>query len=164
MLKHKEYRYLIGPVSISNQFSKISKALITQFIKSNHYDHDLAKFIEPRTQFTANFPEVDTNIILESTQNDINKFDKLIEEIEPANFKLPVLLKKYIKLNAKIMGFNIDPKFNDALDGLILLDLYNVPLETIKSLSKELEDTNILERFYNNDPELLKNIPNFTKS
>ena len=163
LLKHKEYRYLIGPVSISNHFSKISKALITEFIKSNHYDHELAKLIEPRTQFVANFPEVDTGIILESTQNDINKFDKLIEEIEPANFKLPVLLKKYIKLNAKIMGFNIDPKFNDALDGLILLDLFNVPLETIKSLSKELEDTNILERFYNNDPELMKNIPTLTK-
>ena len=163
LLKHKEYRYLIGPVSISNHFSKISKALITQFIKSNYYDHELAKLIEPRTQFVANFPEIDTEIILESTHNDINKFDKLIEEIEPANFKLPVLLKKYLKLNAKIMGFNIDPMFNDALDGLILLDLYNVPLETIKSLSKELEDTNILERFYNNDPELLKNIPNFTK-
>jgi len=163
LLKHKEYRYLIGPVSISNQFSKISKALITEFIKSNHYNHELAKLIRPRTQFVANFPEVDTNIILESTHHDINKFDKLIEEIEPANFKLPVLLKKYIKLNAKIIGFNIDPKFNDALDGLILLDLFNVPLETIKSLSKELEDTNILERFYNNDPELMKNIPTLTK-
>ena len=120
-------------------------------------------FRSPRTQFVAEFPEADVNIILESTHNDINKFDKLIEEIEPANFKLPVLLKKYIKLNAKIIGFNIDPKFNNALDGLILLDLFNVPLETIRSLSKELEDTNILERFYNNDPDIMKNIPHLTE-
>lgn len=164
LLKHKEYRYLIGPVSISNQFSKASKALITEFIKSNHFNYELSKLIKPRTQFIAEFPEADVNIILESTQNDINKFDKLIEEIEPANFKLPVLLKKYIKLNAKIIGFNIDPKFNNALDGLILLDLFNVPLETIRSLSKELEDTNILERFYNNDPEIMKNISHLTES
>lgn len=163
LLKHKDYRYLIGPVSISNQFSKISKALITEFIKSNYFNDELSKLIKPRTQFTANFPEVDTDIILETTQNDLNKFDKLIEEIEPANFKLPVLLKKYIKLNARIIGFNIDPKFNDALDGLIMLDLFNVPLETIRSLSKELEDTDILERFNNNDPELLKKIPDFYK-
>lgn len=151
LLKNKEYRYLIGPVSISNQFSKISKALITEFIKSNHYNFELAGYIRPRTQFKANFPDIDTNLILESAKNDINKFDKLIEDIEPANFKLPVLLKKYIKLNAKIIGFNIDPKFNDALDGLILLDLFNVPVETIKSLSKELEDKNILKRFYENE-------------
>lgn len=161
LLKHKEYRYLIGPVSISNQFSTISKALITEFIKSNYFNNELAKFIKPRTQFSANFPEIDTNLILETTSNDLNKFDKLIEEIEPANFKLPVLLKKYIKLNAKIISFNIDPKFNNALDGLIMLDLFNVPLETIRSLSKELEDTEILERFNNNDPELIKKIPKF---
>jgi putative hemolysin len=163
LLKHKDYRYLIGPVSISNQFSKMSKALITEFIKSNYFNDELAKLIKPRTQFKAKFPEVDTDIILETTNHDINKFDKLIEEIEPANFKLPVLLKKYIKLNARIIGFNIDPKFNDALDGLIMLDLFNVPLETIRSLSKELEDTDILDRFNNNDPELLKKIPDIYK-
>ncbi len=163
LLKHKDYRYLIGPVSISNQFSKMSKTLITEFIKSNFFNDELAKLIKPRTQFKANFPEVDTDIILETTNHDINKFDKLIEEIEPANFKLPVLLKKYIKLNARIIGFNIDPKFNDALDGLIMLDLFNVPLETIRSLSKELEDTDILDRFNNNDPDLLKKIPDIYK-
>lgn len=161
LLKHKEYRYLIGPVSISNQFSKISKTLITEFIKSNFFNYELSQFIKPRTQFKANFPEIDTNLILETTNNDLNKFDKLIEEIEPANFKLPILLKKYIKLNAKIISFNIDPKFNNALDGLIMLDLFKVPLETIRSLSKELEDTEILERFNNNDPELINKIPKF---
>jgi len=161
LLKHKEYRYLIGPVSISNQFSKVSKALITEFIKSNYFNNELSQYIKPRTQFKAKFPEIDTNLILETTSNDLNKFDKLIEEIEPANFKLPVLLKKYIKLNAKIISFNIDPKFNNALDGLIMLDLFKVPLETIRSLSKELEDTEILERFNNNDPELINKIPEF---
>ncbi len=161
LLKHKEYRYLIGPVSISNQFSKISKALITEFIKSNYFNNELSQLIKPRTQFKAKFPEIDTNLILQTTNNDLNKFDKLIEEIEPANFKLPVLLKKYIKLNAKIISFNIDPKFNNALDGLIMLDLFKVPLETIRSLSKELEDTDILERFNNNDPELINKIPKF---
>ena len=60
---------------------------------------------------------------------------------------MPVLLKKYIKLNAKIIGFNIDPKFNNALDGLIVLYLYDVPHNIIESLSKEVNDVTILERF-----------------
>lgn len=156
LLKHPEYRYLIGPVSISNQFSKMSKALITEFIKTNYYDNELAELVKPRTRFKVILHDIDTDMINEATRKDINKLDKFIEDIEPANFRLPVLLKKYIKLNARIICFNIDPKFNDALDGLMLLDLYKVPLETIKSLSKELEDTNILERFYNGDPELMK--------
>ncbi|PKP22291.1 MAG: hemolysin [Bacteroidetes bacterium HGW-Bacteroidetes-21] len=155
LLKHPEYRYLIGPVSISNQFSQMSKALITDFIKTNYFDNELSSLIKPRTQFKVILHDIDTEIINEATQKDINKLDKFIEDIEPANFRLPVLLKKYIKLNAKIIGFNIDPKFNDALDGLMLLDLFKVPMETIKSLSKELEDTNILERFYNGDQEIM---------
>jgi len=57
------------------------------------------------------------------------------------------LIKKYLKLNAKIIGFNIDPKFNNALDGLIILDLYEVPMQTIEGLSKEINDNTILDRF-----------------
>ena len=54
---------------------------------------------------------------------------------------MPILLKKYIKLNGKIIGFNVDPKFNHALDGLLILDLFQVPMETITSLSKEINDS-----------------------
>jgi hypothetical protein len=58
-----------------------------------------------------------------------------------------VLLKKYLKQNGKIIGFNIDPKFNNALDGLLILDLFDVPVDTISSLSKEINDESILDRF-----------------
>ena len=70
---------------------------------------------------------------------------------------MPVLLKKYIKLNGKIIGFNVDPKFNDALDGLLILDLFQVPIDTITSLSKEINDKSLLDRFnlsdYTFEPE-----------
>ncbi|HPV56428.1 MAG TPA: hypothetical protein PKW61_04810, partial [Tenuifilaceae bacterium] len=65
----------------------------------------------------------------------------------PYDYRMPVLLKKYVKLNGKIIGFNVDPKFNNALDGLLILDLFQVPYETITSLSKEINDKSILERF-----------------
>ena len=56
---------------------------------------------------------------------------------------LPVLFKKYIKQNAKVIGFNTDPKFNNALDGFMLLDIYDMPQETLKSLMKELENPDL---------------------
>ncbi|HPW65940.1 MAG TPA: lysophospholipid acyltransferase family protein [Salinivirgaceae bacterium] len=146
LLKHPEYRYLIGPVSISNQFSKFSKDLITSFLKEYYYDESMAKYITPRTRFKPNM-KFDTNIILEKAKDDMTLIDKYISDIEPDKNKMPILLKKYLKLNAKIIGFNIDPKFNDALDGLLVLDLFEVPYSTIESLSKEIEDESILERF-----------------
>jgi len=146
LLKNPEYRYLIGPVSISDKLSMFSKAIIIQFMRDNHYDVELAKFIKPRKRFKVKFGNVDADILLQHS-NDINKLDKFIADIEDAEYRMPVLLKKYIKLNGKIIGFNVDPLFNNCLDGLLILDLFQVPIETITSLSKEINDKSILERF-----------------
>ncbi len=147
LLKNPDSRYLIGPVSISNKYSDLSKELIIRFVMANHFDYDMAQYIKSRKQFKLKIKNIDTEILLENTKEDINKLDKLIGDFEITNDKLPVLLKKYISLNAKIIGFNIDPSFNDCLDGLIVLDLFDVPIKVIESLSKEIEDETILERF-----------------
>jgi hypothetical protein len=113
----------------------------------NHYNHDLAKHIRPRKKFVVEgFQDLDTDIIMEAA-SDLNKFDRFIKDVETSGFNMPVLLKKYLKQNGKIVGFNIDPKFNNALDGLLILDLFDVPIDTISSLSKEINDESILDRF-----------------
>lgn len=146
LIKNPEYRYLIGPVSISNRFSNFSKGLIINFLKTNYYDHEFARLISPRNNFKVPVSKEDMEVIFEKS-NDINKLDKFIQDIESEEFRMPVLLKKYIKLNGKIIGFNVDPKFNNALDGLLILDLFQVPIETIESLSKEINDKSLLDRF-----------------
>ncbi|MDY0201035.1 MAG: GNAT family N-acyltransferase [Tenuifilaceae bacterium] len=146
LIKNPEYRYLIGPVSISNRFSNFSKGVIINFMKSNYYDHEFARLITPRHTFKVPVSKDDTEVIFEKS-NDLNKLDRFIQDIESNEFRMPVLLKKYIKLNGKIISFNVDPKFNNALDGLLILDLFQVPMETIESLSKEINDKSILERF-----------------
>ena len=79
--------------------------------------------IRSRKKFVVQeYRDLDTEIIME-TADDLNKFDKFIKDVETSNYNMPVLLKKYLKQNGKIIGFNIDPKFNNALDGLLILDL-----------------------------------------
>lgn len=148
LLKNPEYRYLIGPVSISNNYSKISKDLIIRFIMRTHLNWKMAQHIKPRNSYKFRSDNPDINILMENMERDINRLDKTIGDMDELNSGLPVLLKKYIKLNAKIIGFNVDPKFNNCLDGLIVLDVYDVPKKTIESLSKEANDGSILERFY----------------
>jgi len=147
LLKHPDYRYLVGPVSISNRFSNFSKGMIIKYIMENHYNPEIGRYIKPRTKFVpTGLQDIDTEILMESS-NDLNKFDKFIKDVDTSNYTMPVLLKKYLKLNGKIVGFNIDPKFNNALDGLLFLDLFDVPIETISALSKEINDNSILDRF-----------------
>jgi putative hemolysin len=150
LLKNPQYRYLIGPVSISNNYSRISKDLIIHFIMRNHLDHELVRYIKPRNSYKFKSENPDINILMENMEHDINRLDKTIGDLDELNSGLPVLLKKYIKLNAKIIGFNVDPKFNNCLDGLIVLDVYDVPRNIIESLSKEANDGAILDRFYTN--------------
>jgi putative hemolysin len=150
LLKNPEYRYLIGPVSISNNYSKISKSLIISFIMRYHLDWKMARYVKPRNSFKFKTDNPDINILMENMERDINRLDKAIGDLDELNSGLPVLLKKYIKQNAKIVAFNIDPKFNNCLDGLIILDVNDVPKNTIEALSKEANDGSILERFYTN--------------
>lgn len=147
LLKNPEYRYLLGPVTISNSYSKLSKSLIIDFIETNYFHHKYAAMIRPRKKFKVKFGKVDPTVIFQSVQDDINKLDKMIEEIEPSHFKMPVLFKKYLKQNARILGFNVDPRFNNAVDGLMILDLSDLPLNMVRSLSKEFGDKAILQRF-----------------
>ncbi|MFH0865544.1 MAG: hypothetical protein V1904_05090, partial [Bacteroidota bacterium] len=82
---------------------------------------------------------IDNRVFLKYIGSDINRIDKFIHDVEPDQH-LPVLLKKYIKQNAKILGANVDPKFNFCVDVLMLLDLKDVPPEVIETLSKETDE------------------------
>lgn len=154
LIKNPEYRYLIGPVTISGKYTTVSKELIMKFIIRNHWDAELAQCITPRCKYRVETNDPDVDIMVDASGADIAMLDKMIGDIEPSSDKLPILLKKYISLNGRIIGFNIDPKFNMCLDGLLILDLFDVPMNTIESLSKEMNDDTILNRFSPDMPEL----------
>lgn len=154
LIKNPEYRYLIGPVTISGKYTTVSKELIMKFILRNHWDAELAQCVTPRSKYRVETNDPDVDIMVDASGSDIAMLDKMIGDIEPSSDKLPILLKKYISLNGRIIGFNIDPKFNMCLDGLLILDLFDVPMNTIESLSKEMNDDTILNRFSPDVPEL----------
>ncbi|MDT3404515.1 lysophospholipid acyltransferase family protein [Mucilaginibacter terrae] len=137
VIDNPRYRYLIGPVSISNTFSKFSKSLIVDYITRHHFDHEMAQYVKPRKQFKVDFSSIDTDLLMAGEEN-FKKLDNLISEIETHNIKVPVLLRQYISLNAKIICFNIDPKFADCLDGFLVLDLQKVPKDVLEKIGRNL--------------------------
>jgi putative hemolysin len=137
LLDNPQYRYLLGPVSISNKFSKFSKSLIVNYIGKNHFDLELAQYVKPRKQFKVDLSKIDTEVLLDSNGS-LKDLNDLISDVETSHMKIPVLLRQYLALNGKIICFNIDPKFSDALDGFLLVDVRNIPAEIIEKLSKNL--------------------------
>jgi putative hemolysin len=140
LLLNPHFRYIIGPVTISNQYSGIAKWMIIEFIRRNYYDEHLASMVKPRTEFAVKRRDKDEKLLEALNFTDLGKLDKFISEIEPSESRVPVLLKKYLKQNAKIIAFNIDPKFNNALDGLMILDMNDLPQGTIDKLKLEMRE------------------------
>ena len=138
-LRFPEHKYLIGGVSISNQFSNFSKSLMIEFMKSHYWDPYIAQYIRPKKAFKVKLKDADKDFVFDETQSDLNKFDKLIEEVEPGNLRLPVLIKKYIKQNARVIAFNVDPLFNNAVDGLMYIKISDLPESTVKPVMEEFQ-------------------------
>lgn len=138
-LRFPEHKYLIGGVSISNKFTNFSKSLMIEFMKSHYYDPYIAQFVRPKKEFKVKLKDGDKDFVFDSTKADLQKFDKIIDEVEPGNLRLPVLIKKYIKQNAKVIAFNVDPLFNDAVDGLMYIRISDLPESTVKPVMEEFQ-------------------------
>jgi putative hemolysin len=146
LAKNPNYQYLIGPVSISNNFSGRSKSLIVQFMIKNYYDFSISKSIKPRKKFKIpNEILFKNKTILKNIDDNIKTLDLYINELQPAR-SIPVLMKKYLQMNGKIIGFNIDPEFNNCLDGLMLVNIADIPLDMFDDLTKEIENTKVIEQ------------------
>lgn len=145
-LRFPNHKCLIGGVSISNRFSNFSKSLMIEFMKSHYYDPYLAQYVHPKKEFKVKLKDADKDFVFDATEADLNKFDKIIDEIEPGALRLPVLLKKYIKQNARLIAFNVDPLFNNAVDGLMYIRISDLPDSTVRPVLEEFQAE--LERKY----------------
>ena len=138
-LRYPEYKYLMGGVSISNQFSDFSKSLMIEFMKSHYYDPYVAQYIQPKKEYKVKLKDADKDFVFDATKADMQKFDKFIDEIEPGALRIPVLIKKYVKQNARLVAFNVDPKFNNAVDGLMYIKVSDIPDSTVNPVMEEFQ-------------------------
>ena len=121
-----------------------------EFMKSNYWDPYVAQYIRPKKEFKVQLKDADKEFVFDAAQADLNKFDRLIDEVEPGSLRLPVLIKKYIKQNAKVVAFNVDPLFNNAIDGLMYIRIADLPESTVKPVMEEFQKE--LEKKYGRCP------------
>jgi putative hemolysin len=125
VVRHPQYSRLFGPVSISNDYHSLSQQLLVDFLKSNSFDWQLGRFVRPRNAWK---PKNKLRPIWKKTElegiRSVEGISELVSVIEQDNKGMPILLKQYLKLGGRMLGFNVDNNFNDCLDGLVLVDLY----------------------------------------
>ena len=69
----------------------------------------------------------------------------MVSDIEQRQTAVPVLLRQYLRLGGKLLGFNVDPEFANALDGLILVDLTKTEPKLLERYLGRTEATAFLE-------------------
>ncbi len=123
ILDNPRYRRLFGPVSISRDYQRISRELMVYFLRQTKIDRDLARYVSPRRPVRLHTIRGLRPEDLPTGGNDIESVSVLISELEEDGKGLPILLKHYLKLEARLLSFNRDKDFSDVIDGLIILDL-----------------------------------------
>lgn len=127
--RNPKYTHLFGPVSISNDYSPVARQLIASVMSVHYYDDEKAKLVEPTTPLEKSGQEFWRPDMLSSLAK-LPLLSKVLSRLEQG-MGLPVLLRQYLGMNGKLVCFNVDPAFNYALDGLIVVDLTSVPARTL---------------------------------
>ncbi len=131
--RNPQYSRLFGGVSITAEYSSISKDLMVQFLKENKFHPTFSKMVKARNPHRSNRLRALFHESMRESADSLDDISAMISEIEFDRKGVPVLLKHYLRLNGVMLSFNRDPKFSDVVDGLILVDL-------------EQSDPNVLRR------------------
>ncbi|MBI4805714.1 MAG: lysophospholipid acyltransferase family protein [Desulfovibrio sp.] len=120
--REPKYRKLFGPVSITNEYQAASRQLIAGYFESKREMPQLAKLVKPRSPLKGSSW---LKRAAKALVSDVEQLSELVRAVEGDQKGIPVLLRQYLKLGGKLLAFNVDREFSDALDGLIVVDLLN---------------------------------------
>ncbi len=133
-----EIPVLFGAVSISNDYSQAAREMIYHFFASRILEDELSGLVEPRRPFRPAVLRRWDCRGMRRALRDLDDLSQPINDLEADRKGLPILLRQYSKIGGKLLGFNVDRKFSNALDGLIVVDLRQT-------------DATVLERYMGRD-------------
>ena len=171
MIVDPRYRYLVGPVSISQAYQTASVNLIRSFLLVHHSytpspgsaPHASAGSMLRRRNAPLALPSLPPpplrgvfkrRRLIEAVPH-LGALDMLLSELNPEVQGIPVLLRQYLWLGGKVLGFNLDPVFSNVIDGLVMVDM----LETKPSIMRRFMGTAQAEAYLNHHGRSLHTTP-----
>jgi putative hemolysin len=119
------YTVLFGPVTISGRYTHESRRLMVDYLSRHCADARLVGQVSPRRPFRGatapSAPHADGGV-----PRNVDELSRRIAQIEPDGKGVPVLLRQYLRLGGRLLGFSVDVQFGNALDGLIVVDVRRI--------------------------------------
>ena len=120
--RRPECAVLFGAVSISSEYQPLSQSLIVDFL-DGHLASQLSTAIRPRRGFRRKAPVPRNVRQLSRLLPTVEELSSSIQDLEADHKGLPVLIRQYLKVGGQLLSFNVDPKFSNVLDVLVMADL-----------------------------------------
>ncbi|HVY80396.1 MAG TPA: GNAT family N-acyltransferase [Steroidobacteraceae bacterium] len=134
--RHPKYARLIGPVSISDSYSPLSKELLVRYLKARSFSHFGAALVKAKSPFRIRGALRSLGLDV-NTLPDLETVSSFVAGVEADRKGVPVLLRQYLKLGGRLVGFNVDAEFSDAIDCLLVIDLRQTDPRMLKKYMSE---------------------------
>ena len=130
--RHPRYRYLLGPVSISADYGPTSQQLMVSYMEEHHFASEWASHVTPRMPFDPDNRRKNLFRRVGRWCDGIAEAGRWVAHLERDDKGLPVLVKSYLQLGGRMLGFNVDADFGNCVDGLVLVDLLKTNRTTLQ--------------------------------
>ena len=123
--RNPQYRYLFGAVSISNTLSVQAKDVLVRYYQ--RYYGAKEGYVECKLPYQIDMESEARIDELFGQASAKDAFILLKKQLRYLGFTIPVLYKQYAELSkpggTQFLAFNVDPDFNDCIDGLVVVDI-----------------------------------------
>jgi putative hemolysin len=130
VLARPRYRQLFGALTISAAYNPVSRGLMLDFLGRHSAEASWRELVRARR------PVAQAKLARSSQDDpdpslDVEALAAAVERSEEGRRRLPVLIRQYIRLGARVFDFSVDPDFGGAIDAFVLLDLERAPREML---------------------------------
>ena len=127
LAKNPQYRFLFGAVSISNSMPQLARECLVYFYKLYFSSPTSACCSKNPFAFSLPLATLAKEFVGDDYRADLRKLKSLLANLGTA---IPPLYKQYAELcepgGVICLDFNIDPAFNNCVDGLIIVDIHKL--------------------------------------
>ncbi|MCL1037188.1 lysophospholipid acyltransferase family protein [Shewanella submarina] len=124
LARNPQYRYLFGPVTISNDMQPLAQQMMVHFYRKYFGAEGLATANQSLTLSAAVQSSLDSQY---SSGDYLEGFRVLKSNMAALGESIPTLYKQYAEVTetggTRFLDFGVDPDFGDCIDGLVLVDI-----------------------------------------
>jgi hypothetical protein len=134
IVDNPQYKTLFGPVSISRDYSDLSRHLIATTLLKHSQAKDLALLVRHRKPLRLKPIAIRgcNRRRMGKYGKDIKEVFSIVADIEFNNKDVPVLLRHYLNLGGQLLSFGEDKGFSNVMDGLVFVDLLQTDGRTLR--------------------------------